>query len=125
IGAVTLIAAAAANQIVIAAALARGADPLVPAAAATAGAMTFGAIIAGLALQRRFGAFLSLLSVARVAAAAVAAVAIGRLWPEGGFLGGKVGTLLSSAAVGTTFLAVAIATGELRLAELRRARAQR
>jgi hypothetical protein len=69
-----------------------------------------------------FGAFVGAASVARTALATLAAFAVGHLWPRTGFLGGKVGTLASCAVCGLAFLAVAIGTGELRPAELRRLR---
>jgi stage V sporulation protein B len=122
IGAITLLVATGACWGAISWALSSGADPLLWAAIATAGSMAFGLCVAGLYLLRDFGAFLSPLSIARTAVAAAAAVVVGRFWPTAGFLGGKVGTLLSASACGTVFLAVVMASGELRIGELLRLR---
>jgi O-antigen/teichoic acid export membrane protein len=122
IGLATLGAAVGANWAAISLALAHGADALVWAAAATAASMTFGLVLSGVYLRRTFGAFLPPLSVARVALGVLGALAVGRLWPTGGALGGKLGTLLSAAASGTAFVVVAVASGELRPGELKRLR---
>jgi stage V sporulation protein B len=122
IGFVTLLACAGGNYGAITWALATGRDPLVWAAVATTSAMAFGLVLSAVYLVRAFGAFLPVLSVARTAAAAAAGIAVGRVWPTTGFLGGKLGTLLSCAAIGSTFLAIAVATGELRPSELRKLR---
>jgi stage V sporulation protein B len=124
IGTATLVVAVAANWIAISLALGRSADALVYAAVATSLAMAFGLILSGIYLRREFGAFLPVLTVARVALAAAGALAVGRLWPAHGALGGKVGTLGSLTASGLVFLAVAVGSGELRVAELLRLRKQ-
>ncbi|HZS36478.1 MAG TPA: polysaccharide biosynthesis C-terminal domain-containing protein [Polyangia bacterium] len=122
IGSVTLAACALANWAAISYALASGRDPLLYAAIATTCAMAFGVLLSSLYLQRQLGASLPLVSIARVAAASAAAVGVGRFWPSGGFLGGKLGTLIACAASGSAFLAVAIGLGELRLDALKKFR---
>lgn len=118
IGLAALLLAAGANWAAVRYALATGHDPLRYAALSTAAAMAAGLAISGAYLLRTFGAFLSLVTLGRVALAAGAAVAVGRLWPTTGFLGGKVGTLASMAACGLAFLTVAVASGELRPKEI-------
>jgi hypothetical protein len=86
--------------------------------------MAVGLVAAGVYVRRVFGAFVPPLTLARVGLASLAALAVGRLWPTAGALGGKVGTLVSCAVAGSAFLAVAVGTGELRLSELRRSRAK-
>lgn len=122
IGFAALMLAAVANWLGISWALAGGHDPLFAAACSTTAAMALGLLIVGFYLARTFGAFLAPLSVVRVAAASAAAVGVGYVWPSTGFLGGKVGTLLSLAACGLAYIAVAVGSGELRPAELLRLR---
>jgi polysaccharide transporter, PST family len=122
IGMVTLGVAVAANWLAIRWQLDHGGDVLLGAALATTCAMALGTIISGLYLMRHFGAFLPALTVVRVALSAAAALGVARFWPAHGFLGGKVGTLISSAVIGGVFLAVAVASGELRPKELLRLR---
>ncbi len=122
LGVVTLSWAVLANWIAIGVTLAHHGDVLLAAAAATASAMLLGFVLSGLYLRRAFGVFLPLLTVARVALCTAAAALVGRVWPTHGFLGGKVGTLLSLCVIGSMFLAVAVISGELRPAELRRQR---
>jgi stage V sporulation protein B len=118
IGAITLAVAVGANWGAVGWALANGRDPLLWAAAATTASMGFGMLLAGVYLQREFGAFLSPLSVARTALCALVGMGLGRIWPNTGFLGGKVGALLSAATCGLAFLTAAVATGELRPREI-------
>ncbi len=122
IGLVTLAIATAANWLAIRYALSGDHDPLLFAAAATTGAMAVGVLLAGLYLVRMFGTFLSPLSLLRTACAGAAAIGVGRIWPHGGFFAGKIGTLASCAACGLAFLTVAVASGELRPAEILRLR---
>jgi hypothetical protein len=61
-------------------------------------------------------------TLARVGAAAATAAGVGKLWPTAGFLGGKVGTLISMAVCAVAFVGVAVASGELRPSELRKLR---
>jgi O-antigen/teichoic acid export membrane protein len=122
IGAITLTAATVANWVVIKMMLEKGGDALLAAALATTGAMLFGALVSGLYLMRHFGAFLSPITVVRVALSAAVALAVARFWPATGFLGGKLGTLMSCAAIGLTYLMVAVASGELRPGEIKRLR---
>ena len=58
------------------------------------------------------------------ALAYAAALATGWAWNRAGLLPGKVGTLVSSAAVGVVYLVVVVVTGELRPSELKRLRAK-
>ena len=122
LGAMTLGLAVAANWLVVPRVLAVGGDALLAAAMATSGAMAVGMLASGVWLYRQFGAFLSLLSVARVAVCVAVAFGVGRLWPNSGFLGGKVGTLLSMCAMGAAFLSTALVSRELDVSELLRAR---
>jgi stage V sporulation protein B len=122
IGLITLTVSAGATWTAISFALQHGGDALLAAAAATTGAMALGVVISGVYLRREFGAFLPPLSVARTALSVAAALAVGRLWPSTGLLGGKLGTLVSCAACALAYLVVAVASGELRPAELRRLR---
>ena len=73
-------------------------------AGATAGAMLLGAVVGGLVLKRKLGAFLPLASAVRVVVAAAAAMAVGRFLP----MKTPLGTLIEAAAVGVTFLAVLV-----------------
>ena len=126
LGAGTLGLAIAANWLVVPRVLDAHGDALLAAAAATTLAMGVGMLASGVWLYRQFGAFLSLFSVVRVALCVAAAWAVGHFWPAGsGFLAGKVGTLLSMTAAGGAFLAVALASRELDVAELLRARRAR
>ena len=65
------------------------------------------------------------LALVRVAVAYAAALATGWAWTRGGILPGKVGTVVSSAAVGVVYLVVCMVTGELRPSELKRLRAKK
>jgi stage V sporulation protein B len=121
IGAVTLVAAAAANWVGVSLALSTGGDALLTAATATAGAMLLGFFLSLFGLWRVFGASLPLISIARTGLAAVAAIAVGHFWPAT-LLPGKVGTLVSMSAIGATFLVVAVALGELRVSEVKKLR---
>lgn len=118
VGSITLATAIVSTWAAIAFALSSGRDPLLWAALATMASMAIGVVLFGLYIRATFGAFVGPLSIARTALAAACGVAVGRVWPVHGFLGGKVGTILSSAAIGLVFLAVAVGSGELRLKEL-------
>lgn len=122
IGLSTLAFAALACWIGLSFALASGFDPLLYAALATAASMTLGLGIFGVYLCREFGAFIRPLSVARVALSAGAAMVLGSIWPKSGFFAGKLGTLVSCAALGVVFLGVAMLLGELRPREILRDR---
>jgi O-antigen/teichoic acid export membrane protein len=122
IGMVTLGVAVAANWLAIRWQLSHGGDVLLGAALATTGAMALGTLVSGLYLLRHFGAFLPLLTVARVGAAAVVALAVAHFWPASGFFAGKLGTLVSSTAIGGAFLMVVVALGEVRPSEILRLR---
>jgi O-antigen/teichoic acid export membrane protein len=122
IGALTLIAATAANYFAIQHQLKNGGDVLFGAALATTGAMLFGTLLSGVYLMRNFGAFIAPITVVRVALSTAAALGVARLWPAHGFFAGKLGTLVSSGVIGLAFLSVAVISGELRPAELMRLR---
>jgi O-antigen/teichoic acid export membrane protein len=122
IGVSALAVSVIANYSAISWALASGRDPLLWAGLSTAVAMGVGLVLSGLFLLRHFGAFLPPLSLVRVAASSACAFAVGHFWPTTGFLGGKLGTLISMSACGLTFLVIAIGSGELRPAELKRLR---
>jgi O-antigen/teichoic acid export membrane protein len=104
----TLVIAIAGNYVAIPLAAERG-IALEVAAAVTGGAMVIGAILYGIVLYRRFGAFVPPLSVVRVAAATAIATVAGHALP----LHGKVMTLVKAAAVVVVFLVVLVATREL------------
>ena len=122
IGLVTLAASVALEWIGIRVALERGIDPLWVAALGTMAAMGLGVLLSGAYLWRTFGAFLPWTTVVRVALAWAAAAAVGYAWTRAGILPGKFGTLISSAVCGLAYVAVCVATGELRPAELMRLR---
>jgi hypothetical protein len=84
--------------------------------------MAFGLLLGLFELVRRFGAGLPLTSLVRVGLAVAAAAAVGRIWPGGGFLGGKLGTLISLGACGLVYVVVVLVTGEVRPADLMRRR---
>jgi stage V sporulation protein B len=86
-----------------------GAGVLLVAAAVTGAAMLVGAIISGIILQRKLGAFLPMLSVVRIVAATAVAMVVGKLLP----LHGKLMTLVEAMIVGGVFLVVLIGSGEL------------
>jgi stage V sporulation protein B len=97
-----------------------GLSPSVAAACATTIAMTFGMILAALAVKKRFGAVFDPGSAVRVLVAVGLAAALAHFWPQTGFLGGKVGTLLSLCVTGGVYL-IAVSR-DLRPSELRRLR---
>ncbi|HKE15026.1 MAG TPA: oligosaccharide flippase family protein [Kofleriaceae bacterium] len=109
----TLVAAAAANLIVIPM-FTPGRSLLLACGAATAGAMVLGAAAGGFVLHRQLGAFLPPVSLVRVALAAAAAVAVGRVIP----LSSAIGTIAESVVVGAVFLVALIVTRELGPADL-------
>ncbi len=110
---VTLIAAAAANWIIIPM-FTPGPALLLACSAATSGAMVLGAVAGGLVLQRKLGAFLPLASLLRVAIAAAAAAAVGRLIPSAG----AILVVGEAVIVGLVFLVVLVLTRELGRADL-------
>lgn len=120
----TLIVAVCANYAALQWAFSSQHDPLFAAAAATTAAMACGLLWTLWELRRLFGATLPLLTIVRVAIIAAAAFGLGRIWPTTGFLAGKVGSLVFFAATGVLCLVLALATGELKLAEIRAARAK-
>ena len=105
---VTLILAVVGNWIAIPMA-SPGHQVLLVAATVTSGAMLFGAILSGIILHRRLGAFLPIKSVVRIALATGVAMGVGFVLP----LHGKLLTLVAAAIVGVSFLATLVVTGEL------------
>jgi stage V sporulation protein B len=120
LAAATLAIAAIGNYIAIPLA-AEGGHVLEVAATVTGGAMLIGAIASGVGLRRGFGGFVPVLSLLRIAAATAAAIGVGRVLP----LHGKLMTLVASALVGATFLAVLVATRELGARDLEAIKAVR
>jgi stage V sporulation protein B len=118
--ALTLAVAAAGNFIVIPLVVESG-RVLEAAAAVTGGSMVVGAIVGGLWMRNRLGAFLPIVSVVRIGIATAVAFALGRVLP----LHGKLLTLAEAAIVGITFLVVLVATGELGKRDLDAIRAVR
>jgi stage V sporulation protein B len=110
---ITLIAAAAANWIVIPM-FTPGPALLLACSAATSGAMVLGAAAGGFVLQRSLGAFLPAVSLLRVAIAAAAAAAVGRLIPSAGL----ILVVGEAVIVGLVFLTVLVVTRELGRADL-------
>lgn len=84
------------------------------AAAVTSGAMVVAAVLSGLVLKRRLGAFVPLASVLRIGLATGVALVVGRVLP----LHGKLMTLVEAAVVGLTFLVVLIGSRELGAGDL-------
>ncbi|MEO6950798.1 MAG: oligosaccharide flippase family protein [Polyangia bacterium] len=119
-GLVTVVVCAVSVYAALSYALATGHDARFAAAMATAVSMTLGALLAGWAVHKRFGAVIGWATPVRVLIASVVGLGVGRAWPNTGFLGGKVGTLLSLCAIGVAYLAVV--SPELRPSELRRLR---
>lgn len=105
---VTLAVAAVANAMVIPR-LEPGQPMLVGAALATAGAMLVGAGLGAWLLRRHLGAFMPPATLLRVPVAVVAAMGVGHLIP----FTSTLATLVEAAAVGLSFLAALVLTGEL------------
>jgi stage V sporulation protein B len=103
IAVVTLVAATAAYLIAIPM-FVPGRELLTACAGATAGAMLLGAVLGGLVLRRKLGAFLPIASAIRVVIAAAVAMAVGRFLP----MKTPLGTLIEAAAVGASFLATLV-----------------
>jgi hypothetical protein len=83
--------------------------------------MIVGAIVGGVIMHRRLGAFLPVVSLVRIGIATAVALAVGRVLP----LHGKLMTLAEAVIVGGTFLVVLVATGELGKRDLDAIRAVR
>jgi stage V sporulation protein B len=118
--AVTLAIAAVANYIAIPIAAVNG-HTLEVAAAVTSGAMVIGAVLSGIELKRRLGAFVPLMSLVRIGVATAAGLAVGAALP----LHGKLMTLVEAAVVGAVFVAVLVATRELGKRDLEAIKAVR
>jgi O-antigen/teichoic acid export membrane protein len=114
VAAVTLVAAAAGNWIVIPM-FEPGRDMLLAAACATGGAMVLGAALGGWLLRARLGAFVPLGTVIRVLFGICVAVAAGRAIPAST----PLATLGEAAAIGLIFLLTLVVTRELTGADLR------
>ena len=71
--------------------------------------MIIGAVITGVMLWRRLGAFIPALSFARIGIATGVAFAAGRFLP----LKGKLMTLVEAGVIGVVFLVVLVASREL------------
>ena len=111
--AITLALSGIGNYIAIPIAAESG-NTLEVAAGVTAAAMVFGAVISGIALNRRLGAFIPVTSLVRIAIATGAALVVGRLLP----LHGKLMTLVEAGVVGLVFLVVLIGSRELGARDL-------
>ena len=118
--AITLVVATAGNYIAIPMAAEAG-RTLEVAAIVTSGAMVVGAVITGVMLWRRLGAFIPLVSIARIGVATGVAFAAGRFLP----LAGKLMTLVEAGVVGVVFLVVLVASRELGKRDLDAIRAVR
>lgn len=117
---ITLALAATGNFIVIPLVVESG-RVLEAAAAVTGGSMLTGAIVGGLLMRKRLGAFVPVLSVVRIAVATGAALAVGRLVP----LHGKLMTLVECVIVGLAFLVALVVTGELGKRDIQAIKAAR
>ena len=117
---VTLGLAAIANFIAIPMALESG-HVIEVAAGVTGAAMIVGAVITGLVVKKKLGAFLPLLSLARVIVAGAIAIAVGRFVP----VHGKLMALVVAALVGVVFLVVLVVTRELGTRDLEAIKAVR
>ncbi|MFN0248967.1 MAG: lipopolysaccharide biosynthesis protein [Kofleriaceae bacterium] len=106
--AITLVVATGGNYIAIPFAAEAG-RTLEVAAMVTAGAMLVGAVITGVMLWRRLGAFIPLVSIARIGVATGVAFAVGRFLP----MKGKLMALVEAGVVGVVFLVVLVASREL------------
>ena len=118
--AITLAIATVANFIAIPIAAESG-RTLEVAAAVTSGAMVIGAVLSGVELKRRLGAFIPALSWMRIAIATGAGLVVGRLLP----LHGKLMTLVEACVVGGVFLVTLVVTRELGKRDLEAIKAVR
>jgi O-antigen/teichoic acid export membrane protein len=116
----TLALAAIGNAIAIPMVVDTG-HTLEAAAAVTAGSMLTGAIMTGVMLKRKLGAFIPATSLARIIAATAVAMGVGYVLP----LHGKLMTLVEAVIVGLTFLVVLVATRELGKRDLEAIKAVR
>ena len=120
VSAATLVLAAVGNAIAIPMFVDTG-HVLEAAATVTGSAMLVGAVIGGLALRNKLGAFVPIASVVRVAIATAAAIVVGRFLP----LHGKLMSLVEAVVVGATFLVVLVVTRELGKRDLEAIKAVR
>jgi stage V sporulation protein B len=117
---ITLLIAAVGNFIAIPLAMDSG-RVLEVAAGVTGGSMLIGAILTGIVLKRRLGAFLPVLSVARIVLAIAVGLAVGRVLP----FHGKLMSLVEAAIVAVVFLVVLVVTRELGTRDLEAIKAVR
>jgi O-antigen/teichoic acid export membrane protein len=117
---ITLLIAAVGNFIAIPLAMESG-RVLEVAAGVTGGSMLIGAILTGMVLKRRLGAFLPVLSVVRIVLAIAVGLAVGRVLP----FHGKLMSLVEAAIVAVVFLVVLIVTRELGTRDLEAIKAVR
>lgn len=118
--ALTLVLAAVGNFIAIPLVVEEG-RTLEVAAAVTGSAMIVGAIVGGIMLYRKLGAFLPIVSLVRILIATGAALAVGRFLP----MHGKLMTLVEAVIVGATFLIMLVVTRELGKRDLEAIKAVR
>ncbi|HUS31156.1 MAG TPA: oligosaccharide flippase family protein [Kofleriaceae bacterium] len=105
---ITLAIAAIGNAIVIPMVVDSG-HTLEAAAAVTGSAMVIGAVMTGVMLRRKLGAFIPAASLVRIIAATAIAMGVGYVLP----LHGKLMTLVEAIIVGVTFLVVLVGSREL------------
>ena len=117
---ITLVIAAVGNFIAIPLAMDSG-RVLEVAAGVTGGSMLIGAILTGIVLKRRLGAFLPILSVVRIVLAIAVGLAVGRVLP----FHGKLMSLVEAAIVAVVFLVVLVVTRELGTRDLEAIKAVR
>jgi O-antigen/teichoic acid export membrane protein len=82
---------------------------LLYAASVTGGSMLFGAVVSGVVVYQRLGAFLPWLSIVRVLAAMACAMLVGKFLP----LHGKLMTLVEAGVVGLVFVGILLVSKEL------------
>jgi len=117
---VTLVLATVGNFIAIPMVVDDG-GVLEAAATVTGSAMLLGAIVGGVMLHKKLGAFLPVVSLVRIAIATAVAIAVGRFLP----LQGKLMALAEAVVVGVTFLVVLVVTRELGKRDLEAIKAVR
>ncbi|MBT8493055.1 MAG: polysaccharide biosynthesis C-terminal domain-containing protein, partial [Deltaproteobacteria bacterium] len=111
---VTLVLAAVSNAVVIPR-FDPGPELLLACACATGGSMLAGAILGGVFLRKRFGAFVPAATVIRVLIAGAAAIGAGRVIPASSALM----VLAEATAIGILFVVVLVASRELTMKDLR------
>jgi stage V sporulation protein B len=117
---ITLVVASVANFIAIPMAMDSG-RVLEVAAGVTGASMLLGAVLTGIVVKRRLGAFIPVLSLVRILAAIAVAFVVGRYLP----FHGKLMSLVQAAIVGVIFLVVLVVTRELGTRDLEAIKAVR